>query len=79
MNNKIEISDLTPEQIAQSIVARLSGYAKEDARVWAGHGKARIYFGRQFIEVRSDKSVNRDTKNPYSVLGQIEDMGIEVR
>lgn len=70
---------ITAEETAQQIISNLTGYAAEEAKIWHKGDKCRIYFGRQFIAIRPDGTVDADQgSNPYGVFGTIEEMGITV-
>lgn len=69
----------TPKNIetAETIIKNLTGYAKDDAKIWVKGTKCRIYFGRQFVEILEDGTVDWDkSDNPYGVLRDIEEIGI---
>ena len=67
-----------PESMATEIMGRLTGHARDDARLWSSRGKCRIYFARACIELYADGSVDVGS-NPYGVSKIVDELGYRVR
>lgn len=64
------------KQLAQDILEALpefSKYAAEEAKIWEGHGKTKIYFGKKSITIKDDGSVDVGS-NPYGISQLIDSL-----
>lgn len=69
-----------PTETANEIMAKLpdlSEYAAREARLWTNYGKVRIYFGKQYAEIRMD-GICVPKGSPYGICRWLSDLGYVV-